>query len=89
MNEKHCNLLPMHVLPGKPVSIEGLAQLVLELTKSESEILYTAGRTYDVEKFYGDPSRMNDILGYYCTIDIRTGLEKCIKSHLKKLKSNW
>ena len=58
---------------------------MLSITDSNSEIVYTAGRDYDVERFHGDPSRMNEILGYKCSIDIITGLEKCSALHRRKI----
>ena len=66
---------PIHVLSGKPVSIEELADLVLEITDSCSEIIYTKGMDYDVERFFGDSSRMQEILDLECSISIRKGLE--------------
>ncbi|MDE0953780.1 MAG: NAD(P)-dependent oxidoreductase [Candidatus Poseidoniales archaeon] len=86
LHDKHDNLAPMHILPGEAVAIEDLATTVLELTGSDSDIIYTPGRDYDVERFHGDPKRMNDILGFECTINIRTGLDKCISHHSERLK---
>ena len=37
---------------------------------------YTKGRDYDVERFHGDPSRLQELLGHECHVDIRTGLER-------------
>ena len=37
---------------------------------------YTEGRDYDVERFHGDPSRLQELLGHECRVDIRTGLER-------------
>lgn len=81
------SLPPIHVLPGDAVAIEDLAEMVISITNSNSEIVYTPGRDYDVERFHGDPSRMNEILGYKCSIDIMTGLEKCAKLHRKRVLS--
>jgi nucleoside-diphosphate-sugar epimerase len=85
LHKKHEHLPPIHVLPGEAVTIEDLAAMVLKITDSDSKIMYTPGRDYDVERFHGDPSRMNEILGYKCSIDIITGLEKCITLHRDRL----
>jgi nucleoside-diphosphate-sugar epimerase len=85
LHEKHAHLPPIHVLPGDAVAIEDLAAMVLRITDSDSKLMYTPGRDYDVERFHGDPSRMNEILGYECSIDIITGLEKCAALHRKRL----
>ncbi len=76
LHEKRMSLPPIHVLPGTPVSIEDLAGHVLEITGSESNVVYTKGRDYDVERFHGDPSRLRELLGHECDVDIRTGLER-------------
>jgi nucleoside-diphosphate-sugar epimerase len=75
LHDGHEHLPPIHILPGKPVAIEDLANLVLDIIGSDSEIVFTAGRDYDVEQFHGDPGRMEEFLGYRCSIDIREGLE--------------
>jgi nucleoside-diphosphate-sugar epimerase len=85
LHEKHEHLPPIHVLPGEAVAIEDLATMVLKITGSDSKIRYTPGRDYDVERFHGDPSRMNEILGFKCSIDIITGLEKCTALHRERL----
>ena len=76
LHEKRISLPPIHVLPGTPVSIEDLAHHVLEITGSDSNVVYTEGRNYDVERFHGDPSRLQELLGHECHFDIRTGLER-------------
>jgi nucleoside-diphosphate-sugar epimerase len=85
LHDLNKSLPPIHVLPGDAVAIEDLAAMVLSITDSNSQIVYTPGRNYDVERFHGDPSRMNEILGYKCSIDIITGLEKCSALHHKKI----
>ena len=78
LNRENKSLPPIHVLPGKPVAIEDLADLILDVTNSVSRIVYTPGRDYDVEKFYGDPSRLNELLDFYCEIDIEDGVKDTV-----------
>ena len=85
LHDLNKSLPPIHVLPGEAVAIEDLAAMVVSITDSNSQIVYTPGRDYDVERFHGDPSRMNEILGYKCSIDIITGLEKCVKLHRRRV----
>ena len=85
LHDLNKSLPPIHVLPGEGVAIEDLAAMVVSITDSNSQIVYTPGRDYDVERFHGDPSRMNEILGYKCSIDIITGLEKCVKLHRRRV----
>lgn len=85
LHDLNKSLPPIHVLPGEGVAIEDLAAMVVSITDSNSQIVYTPGRDYDVERFHGDPKRMNEILGYKCSIDIITGLEKCVKLHRRRI----
>jgi len=78
LNYENNSLPPFHVLPGKPVAIEDLADLILDVTKSVSRIVYTPGRDYDVEKFYGDPSRLNELLDFTCQINIENGVKHTV-----------
>jgi len=85
LHDLNKSLPPIHVLPGEAVAIEDLAAMVVSITDSDSQIVYTPGRDYDVERFHGDPKRMNKILGYKCSIDIITGLEKCVELHRRRI----
>ena len=80
------SLPAIHILPGHPVGIEDLAEIVLHVTGSDSEIVYTPGRDYDVEQFYGDAERLRDLLDYECQIDIRQGLEITAKLFMLKFQ---
>ena len=85
----HGTSLPdMHISPGEPVAIEDLAALVLELTNSTSEIIFTSGRDYDVEHFFGDASRMIEVLNHKCAISLESGLRESIDLARKKLEIN-
>ena len=85
----HSTSLPdMHILPGIPVAIEDLAALVLALTNSTSEVVFTSGRDYDVEHFYGDSGRMREVLNHECAISLESGLRKSIDLARKKLETN-
>ena len=87
LNDTHASLPPIHVLPGEAVSIEDLAAMIIKITGSNSNIIYTAARNYDVEHFHGTPSLMNEVLGFKCSIDIISGLHKCIIHHREKVIS--
>jgi len=80
------SLPDMHILPGVPVAIEDLAALVLELTNSTSELIFTSGRDYDVKCFYGDAGRIKKVLNHECTISLESGLRKTIHLARKKLE---
>ena len=88
MHSESRDLPPIHVLSGNPVAIEDLARLVLEITGSDSQIIHTQGRDYDVNRFYGDPSRLQNILRYRCQISIHEGLEMAAKLFRRRLGIN-
>ena len=75
----HQDLSPMHILPGEPIQIEELANLIIEITESDSEIIFTQGRDYDVETFHGSPLRMHQLLNVNCHTNIREGINQCMR----------
>jgi len=82
------NLPPMHILPGEPVGIEELAALIIEITESDSEVVHTPGRDYDVETFHGSPVRMQESLNFSCQTNIRIGLEQSIELFESEIQAN-
>jgi len=71
-----------HILTGKAISLQELAKYVIDAVHSNSKIRYTSSRVYDVEKFYGDPSKAKKLLGYKAKIDIKKGVKMTIKALL-------
>lgn len=71
-------LPPVHLLTGRPTSLGALATLVLELTGSRSAIIEAPSRTFDVARFYGDPTRAADLLDWRAAIPLRDGLARLI-----------
>ena len=64
--QKHCR--KTNFSPADPCTTrntgfdEDLARHVLEITGSKSNVSYTEGRDYGVERFHGDPSRLRNCL---------------------------
>ncbi len=69
----------LHILTGTPTSITFLAKYIVDSLNSDSDIIFTKPRNYDVIKFYGDPEKAKQLIGFKSNIDIKTGLEKTIK----------
>ena len=67
-----------HVLTGKPTSLVDLSELILSRIETTSQIRYVEGRPYDVEKFYGDPSKAAERLSFEAEVDITEGVEATI-----------
>ncbi|MHA2247127.1 MAG: NAD-dependent epimerase/dehydratase family protein [Candidatus Hodarchaeales archaeon] len=72
-----------HVTTGKPTTLKKLAQYILKQTSSNSKICYSKARSYDVQKFYADPSRIFNDLGFTCKIGITEGINLTIKAFKK------
>ena len=79
-HEKHSYIDTFHILTGKPTRIVDLPSIIGKQLGKTPEIIYTKARSYDVEKFYGDPSKARRILDFSSKIDISTGLKKTIEN---------
>ncbi|MBD3208589.1 MAG: NAD-dependent epimerase/dehydratase family protein [Candidatus Nealsonbacteria bacterium] len=66
---------------GQPNSLKRLAEIAIKETNSKSEIKYAESRSYDVERFYADPKKAKEILGFSPS----TSLEEGIKLSISKL----
>ena len=63
-----------NISTGKPVTLRELAEVAVEATKSKSSIIYQEARSYDVSKFYGDPKKAMERLGFSPRTEIRAGI---------------
>ena len=64
---------------GRPTSLQELAETIIKVLNSQSQIKYSQGRSYDVNKFYADPAKAKQILGYNPSIDLEEGIGLAIK----------
>ncbi len=74
-----------NISSGIPVTLKELAELIIKKTESNSHIKFTKSRSYDVNKFYADPTKAKESLGFFPKILIDEGIELAIKE-LKKIK---
>lgn len=63
---------------GESISIRELAELVVEVTGSESEIEHTAGRAGDIDRSRADVTKARDRLGYRPSVDLDEGLRRLV-----------
>ena len=63
---------------GIPISLKQLADTIIEKTRSKSSVEFTKPRSYDVNKFYADPSKAIKILGFQPKITLDKGIELSI-----------
>ncbi len=63
---------------GVPISLKQLADTIIKKTRSKSNVDFTKPRSYDVNKFYADPSKAIKILGFQPKITLNEGIDLSI-----------
>ena len=63
---------------GEPTSINELANVVLEATKSGLEVTYESAREGDIKNSYANISKASRLLGYKPEVDLGDGLRKLL-----------
>lgn len=69
---------PLHFLTGVPTTLAELAERIVHLSRSSAPILAAGPRSFDVARFYGDPSRARALLGWRPRVNLETGLARLI-----------
>jgi nucleoside-diphosphate-sugar epimerase len=69
---------PVHFVTGNPCSLRELADYARAAARSPITLSIAAPRTFDVARFYGDPSRASELLGWRLTINIEQGMQRLI-----------
>ena len=85
LDTQAASLPAMHVLPGKPTSIENLASIVIDAVGNDVQSVVTPGRDYDVNRFYGSPELMSKRLGVCCPTGIKKGIELTVNRFLASI----
>lgn len=80
-------LPPIHFLTGQPTTLQQLAEMAIGIADTGSEIRHAPARTYDVAKFYGDPTRAHELLGWSPQVTLREGLTRLINDFRDELNS--
>ncbi len=65
-----------NICTGVPTTLEQLARIVIDVTGSNSEIIETKKRSYDVQRFYGDYSKAQTCLGYSPKTPLKEGIKR-------------
>lgn len=63
-----------NILTGKPTQLIHLVDLILSNIKTRSQLKYVDARPYDVERFYGDPTKAKELLSFVAKTDIDEGV---------------
>ena len=67
-----------NISTGVPISLKQLADTIIEKTRSKSTVEFTNPRSYDVNKFYADPSKAIKILNFLPKITLDEGIDLSI-----------
>lgn len=69
---------PIHFLTSTPTTLGALATLAVELAGTRAAIVTAPPRSFDVARFYGDPTRARRLLGWAPQVPLREGLARLI-----------
>jgi len=67
-----------NIATGKPTTINQLAQLIKQLTKTNSPITYTKPREGDIKHSYADTTKAQQELGFKAKTTLKEGLKQTI-----------
>nr|MCR5454385.1 NAD-dependent epimerase/dehydratase family protein [Bacteroidales bacterium] len=70
----------IHVLPGVPNQITDIIDILKEMGYRFT-VNTRPPRSYDVQKFVGDPSHLRKVLGNIHFVDLRTGITKLMEKY--------
>jgi UDP-glucose 4-epimerase len=71
---------PIHFVTGNPSTLEDLASHAIEYGHPNTQIVQAPARTYDVRRFYGDPRRARELLGWQASTSIRDGFADLVEA---------
>lgn len=76
-----------HLLPGCPFTLQQVANTISEHLDQEIPITITKPRTYDVERFHGDPDKAAQMLGFKAMVLPREGIRMTIDRYREVMTS--
>jgi UDP-glucose 4-epimerase len=76
---------PVHFLTGVPTTLGEASQMAVDIANSKSSIDEAPPRSYDVSRFYGNPSRAKTLLGWEAIIPVKQGLSRLIQDFSSEL----
>jgi UDP-glucose 4-epimerase len=70
-------MLPtIHFVSGIPTTLAELAAMAVTKARARVNVAERSPRSFDVGRFYGDPSRALDLLGWRARIDLESGFTR-------------
>jgi len=77
-----------NLLPGEANSLYDLIEYIKPRIDNEVKVSVTEGRNYDVDRFVGNPSKAEEILGFKCKIKFKEGVKKTMHLYKEELEKN-
>ncbi|EHQ36144.1 NAD-dependent epimerase/dehydratase family protein [Methanoplanus limicola] len=74
-----------HITTGNSCSLYDVVNIIRKITGKNTQYKLTPERSYDVNRFVGNPQKAIDILGYNPETDLETGIKKTIDSYRGEL----
>ena len=74
-------LPPIHLLTGTPTTLRVLAELATTFAGKQLPVVEAPPRPFDVSRFYGDPSRARELLGWEPRVGLRDGFRRLVRDH--------
>jgi UDP-glucose 4-epimerase len=71
---------PIHFVSGQPTTLGELAEAALRIAGSEAKLCHAPPRSFDVARFYGDPTRAHALLGWRARVSLEEGLTRLIQA---------
>ncbi|MBY0461593.1 MAG: NAD-dependent epimerase/dehydratase family protein [Alphaproteobacteria bacterium] len=80
------NLPPIHFTTGRGITLKEAASIITERAKSFSLVKEMPPRSFDVSRFYGNPSRAKELLGWMPQFSFEEAIDRfllSLENHLR------
>ncbi|NMC72683.1 MAG: NAD(P)-dependent oxidoreductase, partial [Myxococcales bacterium] len=80
LDEGRTDLPAVHLVTGRPTSLRRLAELAVAAGGRNAPIREAPPRRFDVERFWGDPRRARDLLGWKPLVPVEEGIARLVQA---------
>ncbi len=74
---------PLQLTSGVGTTLLEAAKICIEYAGNKNSYIEAPSRSYDVNKFYGDPTKAKNILNWEARISLRDGVKKLMEDFIK------
>jgi UDP-glucose 4-epimerase len=83
--EANCaDLSPIQLTSGVGTTLLELAKICIELAGNAASYIEKPSRSYDVNKFYGDPTKAKNILNWEAKVSLQEGIKKLMEDFVRE-----